>query len=255
MITKKLSIYRPLKRSFNTDDFGHYLAGLIDGDGHISTIGHIVISFNFIDYQSAVRLRFVLGYGKIRKVKDKNACNLVISNKEGVIRTALIIKDKLKHPTKINQYNSRLTELFGIEKTSTSSLINWSTPWFSGFFDADGCLRIYILSQKYRSNPEIRLLAQIDQKNDILLSQIQNHFGGYLGYRKSQRTFYYSSVSYKNCYKILKFFDRFSLQFNRSYLKYVLLRKSFLLIQEKKHFQESGFKKIKKYYKKLKAMI
>lgn len=252
MVTKKLSIHRPSKKEFHSEKFGHYLAGLIDGNGHISTIGQIVISFNEKDYKSAQRLRSTLGYGKVRKVKDKNACNLIVSKKEGIIKIALLIKDKLKHPSKIAQYNSRLVEQFEIEETVVSSLIDWNTPWFSGFFDADGYLRIDIIYQKSRANPEVRLLAQIDQKSDILLKQIQKKFnGGYLGYRKLRNICYYSSVSFSRFLEILKFFDRFSLQHDRLYLRYVLLRKAYLLVQAKKHLQVSGLKKIQKYCNKL----
>nr|YP_010133752.1 hypothetical protein KYU99_mgp02 [Nitzschia supralitorea]QWM93242.1 hypothetical protein [Nitzschia supralitorea] len=255
MVQKKLSIHRPRKKKFNKEYFGHYLAGLIDGDGHISSIGQIVIAFNLKDYKSALSLRSTIGYGTVRKVKDRNAVNLIIANKEGIVKVALLVKDKLRHPIRISQYNSRLTKLFNVRKTLVDSTINWDTPWFSGFFDVDGHLRVHLLYQKHRPNPEVRLLAQIDQKHNVLLNQIHAKFGGYLGFRKKQDTFYYSSVSYKNCHKVLKFFDKFSLQLDKSYVRYVIMRKCYLLVQEKKHLQEAGLKKIEKHHKKLKDMI
>ena len=148
-----------------------------------------------------------------------------------------------------------MTKLFNIEETASNSEIDWNTPWFSGFFDADGHLRIQILYRLNRPNPEVRLLAQIDQKGSILLTQIKQQFGGYLNLRKSQNTYYYSSISYDNFYKILTFFDQYSLQLNRSYLRYVFLRKAYLLVQEKKHLEHIGFNKIKNYHQKLADMI
>jgi hypothetical protein len=254
MKKNKLSVHRPSKKNYNLNSFSHYLAGLIDGDGHISTIGQIIISFNIKDIKSAYGIRSRIKYGRVRKVKNKNACNLIVSNKDGVLCIASLIKDKLKHPDKISQYNSRLTKLFNIEKTANNSQIDWSTPWFSGFFDATGRLKIYILVQAHRPNPEIKLLAKIDQKGSLLLTQIQQQFGGYLNLKK-QNTFYYSSTSYKNIYKILTFFDQYSLQLDRSYLRYVFLRKAYLLIQENKHLQQTGFEKIQKYQQKLADMI
>ena len=99
MQIKKLSVHRPSKRSLSdlTDlEFGCYLAGLIDGDGHISTQGHIVISFNSRDKRDAFLIRTRLGFGKVRQVKNKNAVNLIISNKNGVIYTLELIRNKLK---------------------------------------------------------------------------------------------------------------------------------------------------------------
>lgn len=251
---KKLSIHKPSKQSYHNEEFNHYLAGLIDGDGHISTIGHIVISFNSRDKASALKLRSKLKYGKVRDVKNKNACNLIISNREGVIKIASLLKDKLKHPTRIDQYNVRLAKIFNLQETSTSNLIDFNTPWLSGFFDADGYLRIALVKKKERPhlNSEIRLLGQIDQKKDTLLKQIQLHLrGGYLGYRKENNTYYYSTTSFSVMYNLLNYFDKFSLQFDNSYLRYTILRKVYLLVQEKKHLTLLGFEKIKKLHEKI----
>lgn len=255
MKKNQLSVHRPSKKNYDLNLFSHYLAGLIDGNGHISATGQVIINFSIKDIKSAYVVRSRIKYGRVKKVKNTNVCNLIISNKEGILYIASLIKDKLKHPDKIFQYNSHLTKLFNIEKTVGNSQIDWNTPWFSGFFDAVGHLRIYIIPRVQRLNLEIRLLAQIDQKESILLTQIQRQFGGYLNLRKNQNTFYYSSTSYQNIYKILTFFDRHSLQADRSYLKYVFLRKAYLLIQENKHLQQMGLKKIQKYQQKLIDMI
>lgn len=252
---QKLSVHRPAKKRYNLNFFSHYLAGLIDGDGHINKIGHIVICFNIKDIGSAHEIRSRIGYGSVRIVKGKNACNLIISNREGARYVALLIKDKLKHPNKIFQYNSRLTKLLDIEKTAANSQIDWETPWFSGFFDADGHLRINILTRARRLNPEVRLLAKIDQKGSELLTQIRQQFGGYLNSRSAQDTHYYSSTSYDNFYKILTFFDQYSLQLDSSYLRYVFLRKAYLLVQENKHLEPTGLKKLQDYHQKLADMI
>ena len=206
----KISIHRPSKQLLNSESlFGYYLAGLIDGDGHISKIGHIVISFNKRDLKDAYWLRTKIGFGKVREVKYKNAVNLIISNKTGVSYISKIIHNKLKHPTRIEQYNSRLWNV----KTSTDTTINWESPWFAGFCDADGHLRIHTLYRQHRKRDEVRLLCQIDQKSDILLKQFKFKFGGYLGYRSKQDTFYYSTVSYKGMFLLLKYLDKYSLFF------------------------------------------
>lgn len=240
---KKLSIHRPSKQLLNNkESFGHYLAGLIDADGHISTIKHIVIAFNSRDHKDALKLRKKIGFGKVRKVKNKNAVNLIISNKKGIHHVAILIKDKLKHPKRIEQYNNRLNL-----KTSLNNNINWNSPWFAGFIDGDGCFRIQIIQHR----KEVRLLCQIDQKNDILLKQIKLRFGGYLGYRMKQDTYYYSTVSYRAFNILLNYLDKYSLQYSYSYLRYTILRKAYLIIQKKQHLTIDGFNNIKK----LKDMI
>ena len=48
MQIKELTKHRPTKRliqDITELELGHYLAGLIDGVGHISPLGHIIIIF------------------------------------------------------------------------------------------------------------------------------------------------------------------------------------------------------------------
>jgi len=98
------------------------------------------------------------------------------------------------------------------------------------------------------------LLAQIDQKNDILLKQFKENFGGYLGYREKQNTYYYSTTSYKGMYLLLKYFDCYSLQCDYHYLRYTVLRKAYLLVQNSMHLTDIGRQKIRNLDKTLKDM-
>ncbi len=59
------------------EDFGHYLAGLIDGDGSFG-IRSLVIAFNSLDASLAYYIKGRLGYGKVKKVKNKNAVIFVL---------------------------------------------------------------------------------------------------------------------------------------------------------------------------------
>jgi hypothetical protein len=56
---------------------------------------------------------------------------------------------------------------------------------------------------------EIRVMLQIDQKSDSLLSLriIQRCLGGSIGYRASQDTYYYSTVSFGNAAKLIQYCD------------------------------------------------
>lgn len=253
---KKISIHRPSKKIYNDEMVSHYLAGLIDGDGHISTQFHIVIAFNKRDKKDAIALRTRLGSGQVRDDKTANSVNFVISNPEAVTRIALSIKDKLKHPVKIHQYNTRLVPKFNIPETSTSNKINFDTPWFTGFFEADGHLVTKIVDRRpKKKNKEVRLLAQIDQKDSVLLEQLYIYFkGGYLGYRASQKTYYYSTISFKRMHTVLKFFDKFSLQSAYSYRIYTIMRKAYIMVQNGEHKTELGLKKIEKITGQLKGL-
>jgi len=68
---------------------------------------------------------------------------------------------------------------------------------------------------------EVRLNYQIDQKKDYLLILIKNFFGGNIGYRKSQDTYYYGSTSFGSAKMVINYFDRYHLLStkNTNYLK------------------------------------
>jgi hypothetical protein len=126
-----------LKRPTNNEDFGHYLAGLIDGDGNFSSLpraadwqlrgesqdshpslwdgwetsnNQLIVVFHIRDVSLAYYIKKRLGYGTVRKVKNKNTVILVISSKEGLKIVFNFINGKLKHIDKINQVNKILNK-------------------------------------------------------------------------------------------------------------------------------------------------
>jgi hypothetical protein len=90
-------------KPLNHEQLGHYLAGLIDGDGHFNKISQLVIVFNSVDVYLAFYLKEKLGFGNVRKVKNKNAYILVISNQQGVLTILNLINGKLRTEVRFNQ--------------------------------------------------------------------------------------------------------------------------------------------------------
>jgi len=248
---KIVSINTPkLKRPTNNEDFGHYLAGLIDGDGHFSSINQLIVVFHIRDVSLAYYIKKRLGYGTVRKVKNKNAVILVVSSKEGLKIVFNFINGKLKHIDKINQVNKILNkdQFKEIRENLNFSSVydqNLNNYWLSGFADADASFQIKIIERINRTKPEIRLNFQIDQKNKDLLILIKNYLGGNIGYRSYQDTYYYGSTSYGSAKKVIDYFDQYSL-LSSKFINYLKWRKAYLLIQNKDHLTEKGICKIKK---------
>ena len=91
---KHVSIHVPThQKPLNDDQFGHYLAGLIDGDGSISRQA-IVISFYILDLPLATYIKDRLGYGKVNKVKNKNSYYLAIMGRDGLQAVLNLINGK-----------------------------------------------------------------------------------------------------------------------------------------------------------------
>ena len=96
-IVKAISIHIPKHlKPANDIEFGHYLAGLIDGDGHFSSKQQLVIAFNLLDIQLAYYVKEQIGYGSVKKIKNKNAVILVITTKEGIKKVISLINGKFR---------------------------------------------------------------------------------------------------------------------------------------------------------------
>jgi len=108
-IVKNLSIHVPKHlKPANDIEFGHYLAGLIDGDGHFSSKQQLVISFNSLDIQLAYYVKQQIQHGTIHKVKNKNAVNLVIATKKGIEKVINLINGKFRTTSKLGQITSNI---------------------------------------------------------------------------------------------------------------------------------------------------
>lgn len=231
----------------NNEQLGHYLAGLIDGDGHFSKIKQLVIVFSSSDAFLAYHLKERLGSGNVKKVKQKNAYLLIISSWKNILNVLNLINGKLRTEHRFNQVIHNVldkTEDLNFNFTMNTTN-NFSNHWLAGFSDADASFQVKVVNRVTRNKPEIRLNYQIDQKNKLVLDIIKNYLGGNIGYRISQDTYYYGSTSFGSAKKVIEYFDRFNLQ-SKKYISYLKWRKIYILIQSKEHLTEKGLARILK---------
>jgi hypothetical protein len=245
----------------NLEDWGYYLAGLIDSDGSFTNIlnnqPNLTICFHIKDISLAYKIKSFIHYGTVSKIKTKNACTYVLTNKLGFFKLLPILFNKIKQDEKLKRYfllcqhyniilppiNTALPVVDINNETicNTNLLNNW---WFAGFIDGDGSFQIKIINKATRTKPEIRLQLQIElqAKNKYLLDNILNHFGGNLGFRKKLNSYYYNSTNFVVFEKLINYFERFSLCSNK-YKEYILWRKCYFL--------RDDFVKIQKIKKRL----
>lgn len=247
-IVKPISIHLPkhLKPANNTE-FGHYLAGLIDGDGHFNSKQQLVIVFNSLDIQLAFYIKKQLGHGTIRKVKDKNAVILIVASPKGIESVINLINGKFRTTSKFDQItNSILAHSRYVDYSKNISLSlntsnNLENHWLAGFSDADASFQIKVLINR-NNKTEVRLNYQIDQKKDYLLKLIKSFLGGNIGYRENHDT-YYASTSFGSAKKVINYFDQYHM-LSTKHINFIKWRKAYILIQNKKHLNELGLKKI-----------
>lgn len=219
-------------KPLNDEQLGHYLAGLIDGDGHFSKAKQLVIVFSSPDAFLAYYLKEKLGNCNVKKVKDKNAYLLIMSKKEGILNVLNLINGKLRSENKFNQVINNILNNDSYKDINMNFTMNltddFHNHWLAGFSDADASFQVKIINRDTRKKPEIRLNFQIvasriacaAQKNNILLMKIKNYLGGNIGYRKSQDTYYYGSTSFGSAKNVIEYFNLFNLQ-SRKHVSYL----------------------------------
>jgi hypothetical protein len=247
---KSISVHVPTHlKPRNEKEFGHYLAGLIDGDGHFSVQQQLVITFYSLDTSLAYYIKSQLGYGSIRKIKNKNAVILVICARKGIEKVINLINGKIRTENKFNQINKNIfnhKNYLEFSRTITFKLNlerNLENHWLAGFSDADASFQIKVINRKGKNISEIRLNFQIDQKNKEILILIKDLLGGNIGYRESQDTYYYGSTSFGACKKVINYFDSYHL-LSSKHINYLKWRKAYIIIQNKDHLNKSGIEKI-----------
>jgi hypothetical protein len=112
-------------------EFGHYLAGLIDGDGCYSKYT-ISICFALLDLPLATYIQTRLGFGKISKIKGKNAYNLAFYGAPNLTIILNLVNGKLRIQKKcdsaiqniISIYSSPLTLLEPFHINTSTDLNN-----------------------------------------------------------------------------------------------------------------------------------
>ena len=106
----------------------------------------------------------------------------------------------------------------------------------------DGSFQIKILKRKERE--EVRVVIQIDQKEEEILREIKEEIGGNMYYRGKQGTYYYSSTSIRVAKKWVKYLDE-NQMVGGKYNQYVLWRRVLVMMERKEHKSEKGIEKIR----------
>lgn len=237
------------------EQFGYFLAGLIDSDGCITKRGEVRIAFHVNEIRVAYYLKAVIGYGTVYKEKHSLTVRYTCGALAGLVKIAPLIINKLKHDTKIDQFNTRLVPTllkkghFCPDTIDTPfNLLN--NHWLAGFIQGDGSLTVLLSKRKRNNNYEVAMNISISQKKPKLLELIKEAFGGSIGYRKLQDGYYYTSNSFTNAVKLIQYLDRFQLIGNKL-SQYWVWRQAYILFQEKAHLSPQGMAEIALFKKQL----
>lgn len=152
----------------NNGQLGPYLAGLIEGDGHIfvSSVGklstkktwpaHIEIAFDIKDLQLFIKIKENLKGGYISIRPNGQSGRLTIKKRDILINLVNLINGHFRTPKiealhrlieNLNQYCSESIPLLGLDKTPLGE-----SAWLSGFLEADGYFYLNIARRAPKLN-------------------------------------------------------------------------------------------------------
>lgn len=140
---------RNYSTTYNNNQLGPYLAGLIEGDGSILVpskegkwLPYIEIVFDIKDFKLIQKIQSILGGGYITIRPNGNSGRLTIKKKDILLNLILLINGHMRTP-KMEALH-RLIEWFNNKYDTNIPLLGMDTEplnnssWLSGFLEADG---------------------------------------------------------------------------------------------------------------------
>nr|QJT69013.1 LAGLIDADG endonuclease [Fusarium asiaticum]QJT69241.1 LAGLIDADG endonuclease [Fusarium asiaticum]QJT69300.1 LAGLIDADG endonuclease [Fusarium asiaticum] len=260
-INQSVYTYKSLRKfSSNSQDrqLYYYLAGLIEGDGHLyvpkhlktesgkTTTASIEVVFALKDLSSAEYLKGIIG-GNVYKRLDKNAVRWMIQDKATVTFIVNAINGKLRTP-KIHYLHSLIDFLNSkgdnIVKLPLDNSPIENNAWFAGFIDSDGNfsikgfssdnLRTYLGFQFYLPQ---RAIGVNGDSSEVIMQKLADFLNCKLSFKTFKEGFtqYVVNTSSKESNKILvEYLERYPL-LSSKYLDFKDWEKALNLYLKKLH--------------------
>lgn len=153
--------------------FNEWLAGVIDGDGHIYVRTHsptkcsLSITMDLRDEKTLYLIKQRLG-GKVKLINGKKAFRYSLHHYDGIIDLANRINGLIRTPRRIEQFK-KLCNLYDINYIYPVKL-TYESGWLSGFLDSDGTVTLN------KANNTISIV--LVQKDKSVLDELVNIYPG-----------------------------------------------------------------------------
>lgn len=173
----KISEHVPKHKSnLSDEEFGYFLAGLIEGDGWFG-LNQLHIIFSEKDTSLAYYVKKRIGHGNVYKIKDKKAVKYICKNKKGMSIALSLINGKLVSVFKYKQLvNHNYIKTFNLELLPPSNKVSLDNYWLAGFTQVDGCFHISIAKSKtHKTGFSVRLEFSLKQNDCIPLKLLYEY--------------------------------------------------------------------------------
>jgi hypothetical protein len=206
-----------------------------------------MIIFKISEASLAYFIKSQIGYGKVKKNKNKDSINLIVDNLIGINKIIYLINGKIRSQNILTQIEKNILTNINFKNLTFFNLNtenNLNNHWLAGFCDANSSFQINIFNKDNIN--DIQLNFQKNYINKELLNLIKECFGGNIEHIKNQNVYNYTSTSLFSAKSFIDYFDHFHL-LSSNHVNYLKWRKSYIIIQNNEHLSETGFGKILKF--------
>jgi len=158
------------KSNLTDDEFGYFLAGLIEGDGWFGN-KELHIIFAEEDTSLAYYIKKRIEHGNVYKIKDKKAVRYICKNTNGLSLILSLINGKLVSYYKYDQLiKHNYSENLNINILPPLKTVSLDNYWLAGFTQADGCFHISVAkSNTMKTGYSVRLEYSLKQNDKLPL--------------------------------------------------------------------------------------
>lgn len=233
-----------------------WLAGLIDGDGHLTiqknNVAICEITMPLDDQPLLEKIKSLLG-GNIKPRNGYRAVRYRLGHQEGMKNLINRLNGNIRNTIRIPQFK-KICRHFNIEFISTSSLTN-KNGYTSGFFDADGSIYISVSKSSSENstligvNGKIKRLSEsrgyhqlgIEISNkyqeNLIIFQQAFGFGNIRLINKGKKSFYIYKIKLSDVPDFEQYIREFPLH-SVKMKRFLLLKEYFYLKKIKAHLAE-----------------
>jgi len=246
------------KTDLSDEEFGYFLAGLIEGEGWFGKKQlHIIFAEN--DASLAYYIKKKIGYGNVYKIKAKKPrartsalagsaqVRYICKNTTGISVILSLINGKFVSKYKYEQLiNHNYSEDFNLTILPPLNILSLDNYWLAGFTQAVGCFHISVAKSKTHKTGapfSVRLEYSLKQNYDLPLKLLYDNLNKGNLSQYSTGVWCYKSSGFKTWANLIHYFDRFNL-FAEKYKDYLKFRRVYIMVTEGRHLEDKGIKRI-----------
>jgi hypothetical protein len=237
-------------KPLSDEEFGYYLAGLIEADGYISD-QLLEIALDEKDASLAYYIKARLGFGHVYKLKGKHSVRYLLRHSQGLKTILLLINGKFLSSNKIDQLlKNGYDKKYGIPILPPANFHINQNHFLAGFSDAVGSFDIATpkdASSRLGFRVRLRFClgtpSQLRQQNYLtILQKVKSELGAgeaCLHQNKVTGIYHYEASSFQSNFKTIAYFDHFHLNSSK-YVDYFKWRKAYRIIQRGEHLSQKS---------------